>query len=40
VGAYLVEKVFKPGARYDWNTMLMKATGEQLRAEYFVQQFI
>src|SRR5215831_10156556 len=40
VGAYLVEKVFKPGARYDWNTMLMKATGEQLTAEYFLQQFI
>ena len=40
VGAYLVEKVFRPGARYDWNTMLMKATGEQLKPEYFVQQFI
>ena len=26
VGQYLVEKVFKPGARYDWNTMLKSAT--------------
>jgi peptidyl-dipeptidase A len=39
-GSYLVEKVFKPGARYDWNTMLTKATDEPLKAEYFVTQFV
>jgi peptidyl-dipeptidase A len=40
VGNYLVEKVFKPGARYDWNTMLTRATNEPLKAEYFVGQFV
>ena len=40
VGEYLIEKVFKPGARYDWDTMLMKATGEPLNAEYFIAQFV
>jgi peptidyl-dipeptidase A len=40
VGRYLVEKVFKPGARYDWNTMLKKATGEDLNPEHFVAQFV
>jgi len=40
VGAYLVGKIFKPGARYDWNTMLMRATGEPLNPEYFIGQFV
>jgi len=40
VGEYLKEKVFKLGARYEWNTMLTKATGEQLNPEYFVAQFV
>src|SRR5262249_2741245 len=40
VGEYLREKIFKPGARYDWNTMLSKATGEQLNPEHFVAQFV
>jgi peptidyl-dipeptidase A len=40
VGEYLKEKVFKLGARYEWNTMLTKATGEQLIPEYFVAQFV
>ncbi|PYS56133.1 MAG: peptidase M3A and M3B thimet/oligopeptidase F [Acidobacteria bacterium] len=40
VGQYLVENVFKPGARYDWNTMLKKATGEELNPEHFVRQFV
>ncbi|MBI4475475.1 MAG: M2 family metallopeptidase [Acidobacteria bacterium] len=39
-GAFLIENVFKPGARYHWNTMLRKATGEDLRPEYFIQQFV
>jgi len=37
---YLVEKVFKPGARYDWNTMLEKATGEDLNPAHFIAQFV
>jgi Zn-dependent M32 family carboxypeptidase len=40
VGQYLVEKVFKPGARYDWNTMLKRATGEDLNPAHFVAQFV
>jgi peptidyl-dipeptidase A len=40
VGQYLIENVFKPGARYAWNTMLAKATGEELNPEYFVAQFV
>jgi peptidyl-dipeptidase A len=40
VGEYLKEKVFKPGARYDWNTMVMNATKEQLNPEHFTVQFV
>lgn len=40
VGDYLVERIFKPGARYDWNTMLKKATMEDLNPEHFVAQFV
>jgi len=40
IGGYLREKIFKPGARYHWNTMLMNATGEQLNPEHFVAQFV
>ena len=40
VGEYLVERVFKPGARYDWNTMLKNATGEDLNPEHFIAQFV
>ena len=40
VGSYLVEKIFKPGARYDWNAMLARATGESLNPGYFVAQFV
>ena len=40
VGEYLVEKVFKPGSRYDWNTMLKRATGEELNPAHFIAQFV
>jgi peptidyl-dipeptidase A len=40
VGDYLREKVFMPGARYYWNDMIEKATGEKLTAKYFVEQFV
>lgn len=40
VGSYLVEKVFKPGSRYDWNTMLKRATGEELNPAHFIAQFV
>jgi peptidyl-dipeptidase A len=40
VGEYLKEKVFKPGARYDWATMLKNATKEPLNPEHFTGQFV
>jgi peptidyl-dipeptidase A len=40
VGKYLVEKVFSVGARYYWNDMIEKATGEKLTAKYYAKQFI
>jgi peptidyl-dipeptidase A len=40
IGAYLVEKIFKPGSRYDWNSMLKRATGQELSADHFIAQFV
>jgi peptidyl-dipeptidase A len=40
VGTYLKEKVFLPGARYYWNDMIEKATGEKLTAKYYAKQFV
>ena len=40
VGSYLRQKVLAPGARYHWNDMIARATGEPLTPKYFVDQFI
>lgn len=40
VGKYLNEKVFAPGAKWHWNTMIEKATGEKLTAKYYAMQFV
>ena len=40
VGDYLKENVFEPGARYSWNEMIEKATGEKLTAKYYAEQFV
>ena len=40
VGRFLTEKIFKPGARYEWNEMLRRATGETLNPEHFIQHFV
>jgi len=40
VGDYLKEKVFMPGARYFWNDMIEKSTGEKLTAKYYAKQFV
>jgi peptidyl-dipeptidase A len=40
VGKYLNEKVFMPGCRYEWNDMILHATGEKLTAKYYAKQFI
>jgi Zn-dependent M32 family carboxypeptidase len=37
VGQYLIERIFKLGARYDWNGALKAATGEELKPEYFAR---
>ncbi len=39
-GQFLSQKVFEPGAMYHWNEMIERATGEQLTAKYFVEQFV
>jgi peptidyl-dipeptidase A len=40
VGEYLRKNVFGPGARYTWQEMIVRATGEPLSPKYFVQQFV
>jgi peptidyl-dipeptidase A len=40
VGTYLKENVFMPSARYYWNDMIEKATGEKLTAKYYAKQFV
>ncbi|HEY3366146.1 MAG TPA: M2 family metallopeptidase [Symbiobacteriaceae bacterium] len=40
VGKWLVERFFKPGALYPWNTLVEHATGEPLNPRYFVDQFV
>jgi len=40
VGKFLIEKVFSPGAKYYWNEMIEKATGEKLTSKYFAEQFV
>ncbi|MHC4629128.1 MAG: gluzincin family metallopeptidase, partial [Planctomycetota bacterium] len=39
LGDYLSRKVLGPGARYHWNDMIERATGEPLRSKYFAEQF-
>ncbi len=40
IGTYFREKVFAPGAKYPWNEMIRRATGERLTSNHFVEQFI
>ncbi len=40
VGAFFRDNVFEPGNRYPWNEMIVKATGEPLNPQYFVDQFV
>ena len=40
VGQFFIKEVFEPGAKYQWNEMITKATGEPLTPKYFVQQFV
>ncbi|MPM34087.1 hypothetical protein SDC9_80668 [bioreactor metagenome] len=40
VGKYLMENVFAPGSKYPWNEMIKRATGEELTAKYYAEQFV
>jgi peptidyl-dipeptidase A len=40
IGQFFKDEVFAPGAKYTWNEMIKRATGEPLTAQYFVEQFI
>ncbi len=40
IGEYLINNVFKQGAKQSWNKMIKKSTGENLSPEYFTNQFI
>ena len=40
LGDYLRREVLGPGARYHWNDMIERATGEPLTPKYFVEQFV
>ncbi|MFA4960151.1 MAG: peptidase M3 [Candidatus Pacearchaeota archaeon] len=39
IGDYLKEKIFSVGAKYRWDEMIEKATGEKLTAKYFAEEF-
>lgn len=40
IGDYFRDKVFLPGARYYWNDMIERSTGEKLTAKYYAAQFV
>lgn len=40
IGKYMIEKLFKPGAKYNLNDWLKNATGEGLSPEFFTYQYI
>ena len=39
-GPWLRERVFSVGARWHWNTMIQRATGEPLDPGYFLREFV
>lgn len=40
VGQYFKEKVFFPGRKKHWDTMIKDATGEKLTAKYYAKDFV
>ena len=40
VGGFFIKRIFEAGARWPWDEMIERATGEPLTAEYFVEQFV
>lgn len=39
-GQFLRANIFEPGMIYPWNEMIRRATGEELTAKYFAEQFV
>jgi peptidyl-dipeptidase A len=40
VGAWFIDKVFKPGALWHWDRALEVATGHRLNPEHYIRQFL
>ena len=40
LGKFMREKVLGPGAKYHWDEMIERATGERLDPKYFAEQFV
>ncbi len=40
IGKYMIDKIFKPGAKYDLNSWLKNATGEELSPDFYTNQYI
>jgi peptidyl-dipeptidase A len=40
IGEYFIDEVCAPGAKYHWNEMIRRSTGEHLTPEYFARQFV
>lgn len=40
LGDWLKENIFAPGAKYSWNDLIKRATGEKLDPKYYAEQFI
>ena len=40
VGKYFIDNVFSVGAKYKWNDMIQRATGEPLTPKYYAKQFV
>ena len=40
VGQFLQQNIFRPGAKYHWNDLLEKATGEKLTPAYHIKYFV
>ncbi len=38
VGRWLKENIYRPGAKYRWDELLKRATGESLNPDYFAEQ--
>ena len=40
MGEWLISNIFSPGARYHWDDMIERATGEKLTVKYFTDEFV